>query len=149
MNDWKNADHRRAATRTFCEWLHDPANIQDRLDCTIKLSNETDPTAAYKKARELFADKGGFVREESYAPGTAPKEAIPAAVQFRVYEETELIPRDNLVTLVLPRPDQPLPTGTSFKVMKYYRCTWTPWRSRLMKPITPKLASRKKTGASH
>lgn len=132
MSDWRIEDDRRTATRNFCAFLHNPANAQDRNDCTIRTENAHNPFPVYAKAKEVFAREGGFTIEEDFPPGRAPEEAIPAAVEFRVYEERERFPRDNLVTLVLPRPDMPLPTGPSFKVSKYYRCTWTPWRSRLL-----------------
>jgi len=126
MNDWKNPDHRKSGTVAFCTFLHDPANQAVRNQCTIT-SNTTNFAAAYEMAKRVFAQQGGFVREEDYAQGQAPKQAIPSAVEFRVYEELEMIPRDNLVTIVLPRPDQPLPIGQAFDVFAIYRCTWSPW----------------------
>jgi hypothetical protein len=87
--------------------------------------------SAKAQARKIFADQGHYVKEEDYDPGQAPKEAIPRAVEFRVYEETDMLPRDHLVTIVLQRPDEPLPTGSLFDARKYYRCTWSPWTSKM------------------
>jgi hypothetical protein len=129
MNDWRDATHRRNGTEAFCKFLHDPVNLQVREGCTIA-QETTNPGAAYAKAKDVFAKQGGFVKEEDFPAGSAPKEAIPKIVEFRVYEE-DIYPRDNLVTIVLPRRDQPLPTGASFDVTDIYRCTWSPWASLL------------------
>lgn len=118
MSDWQSPDDRRTATRAFCVYLHNPANAQDRKDCTITMANVNNPSLAYAKAKEIFAREGGFA-------------TIPSAVEFRVYE-SDLLPRDNLVTIVLPRPDIPLPTGPSFDASMIYRCTWTPYRMSLL-----------------
>jgi hypothetical protein len=125
MKDWTNPNDRKAGTENFCRFLHDPANLEVRKQCTIR-KDTTDPTAAYAKAKKVFAEQGGFVREEDVTSDQDPKKAIPKAVEFRVYEETDILPRDNLVTMVLPRPDQPLP-NLSVDVRDVYRCTWSPW----------------------
>jgi hypothetical protein len=118
MSDWQNPDDRRTATHAFCVYLHNPAHAQDRRDCTITMANVNNPSPAYAKAKEIFMREGGFA-------------TIPAEVEFRVYEN-DLMPRDNLVTIVLPRPDIPLPTGPSFDASLIYRCTWTPYRTSLV-----------------
>jgi hypothetical protein len=119
MSDWQIPADRRTATEAFCIYLHNPANAQDRKDCTITTSNVNNPASAYAKAKEIFAREGGFA-------------TIPSSVEFRVYESTDLMPRDNLVTIVLPRPDIPLPTGPSFDASIVWRCTWTPYRLSLL-----------------
>jgi hypothetical protein len=104
--NWDDADARREATRAFCVFLHKPENAQVREKC------KNDP--AY--ARTVFAEQGGF-----------SPEAIPRETEFKVFESTEMLPRDRLVTLVLPSVDKPLPDPTRIDVGEIYRCTWLPY----------------------
>lgn len=151
MRDWTDETDRKDATELFCRYLHAPGqqNQIDRGACTVKPG--TDPKllpAIYAYARDIFAREGNYKKEEDFPTGQAPKSAIPMAAEFRVYEELEMHPRDELVTIVLQRPDKPLPTGAAFDPRKYYRCTWTPWTSKHKIAVKAKSVSAGKRVAS-
>jgi hypothetical protein len=98
--------------------LHRPENVEARTNC------KSDPVFA----RKLFAQLGGFCLEEELAPDEAnPIVPIPNLTEFRVFEATDMMPRDELVTLVLPSRDRPLPETTKIDTSDIYRCTWQPW----------------------
>lgn len=118
INNWDNADARRQATRAFCAYLHRPENVQAREKC------KGDPTYA----RNLFAQQGEFCLEEELTPDEAnPIVPIPKHTEFRVFETTDMFPRDRLVTLVLPPAEKPLPELAKIDIDEVYRCTWSPW----------------------
>lgn len=118
INNWDHADARRQATRAFCAYLHKPENLNAREKC------KSDP--AY--ARTLFAQLGGFCLQEELTPDEAnPIVPIPKQAEFRVFEATEMFPRDRLVTLVLPPLDKALLEPGKIDVGEVYRCTWQPW----------------------
>ena len=119
MNNWDDGNARRQATRAFCAYLHKPENAQVREKC------KNDPAFA----RALFAQQGDFRLEEEFAPdeanGIAP---IPKQTEFRVFEATDMFPRDGLVNLVLPPADKLLPEDPAkIDISEVYRCTWDPW----------------------
>jgi hypothetical protein len=118
INNWDNAEARRQATRAFCAYLHRPENVEMREKC------KSDP--AY--ARTVFAQQGGFCLEEELTPHEAnPIVPIPTQTEFRVFEATDMFPRDRLVTLVLPPRDKTLPEPAKIDIGEIYRCTWEPW----------------------
>lgn len=118
INNWDNADARRQAARAFCAYLHRPENAEAREKC------KSDPVFA----RNLFAKQGGFCLEEEITSDEANSiVSIPKNVEFRVFESTEMFPRDRLVTLVLPPRDKELPDPAKIDVGDVYRCTWQPW----------------------
>jgi hypothetical protein len=118
INNWDNGDARRQATRAICAYLHRPENSEARDKCRSD--------SAY--ARILFAQMGGFcLEEELTADESNPIVPIPKQTEFRVFEATEMFPRDRLVTLVLPPADKPLPETAKIDVGEVYRCTWIPW----------------------
>jgi hypothetical protein len=118
INNWDNADARRQATRSLCVHLHKPENAQVREKC------KGDP--AY--ARTLFAQVGGFcLEEELTADESNPIVPIPKHTEFRVFEATDMFPRDRLVTLVLPPADKILPETSKIDFGEVYRCTWVAW----------------------
>jgi hypothetical protein len=118
IKNWDSGDARRQATRAFCAHLHKPENASVREKC------KTDP--AY--ARSLFAQQGGFCLEEELTPDESnPIVPIPKQTEFRVFEATDMFPRDRLVTLVLPSRDKPLPETAKIDIGDIYRCTWIPW----------------------
>jgi hypothetical protein len=117
-NNWDDANARRRAARAFCAYLHRPENAPARERC------KTDPVYA----RTLFAQQGGFcLEEEITSDGSNPISPIPKQTEFRVFEATDMLPRDRLVTLVLPPPDKPLPETATIDISEIYRCTWFPW----------------------
>jgi hypothetical protein len=129
MNDWFDATQREEATKVFCTYLDQLANKAVRDACSVNKTNYNNPqllATASKLARDTFATQGGFVKEEDYPAGAAPKGAIPKDVNFTVYEEEDKLPRDYAVVIVLPKQGH-LPTGSSWDVFGIYRCTWSPW----------------------
>jgi hypothetical protein len=118
INNWDDADARKQATRAFCAYLHRPENAQAREKC------KGDPAFA----RNLFAQQGGFCLEEELTPDEAnPIAPIPKQTEFRVFESTDMFPRDRLVTLVLPPADKVLPETAKIDTGEIYRCTWVLW----------------------
>jgi len=118
INNWDNGDARRQATRAFCAYLHRPENKSAREKC------KSDPAFA----RNLFAQLGGFCLEEELAPDECnPIAPIPKETEFRVFEATDMFPRDKMVTLVLPPPDKPLGETAKIDIGDIYKCTWDPW----------------------
>jgi hypothetical protein len=119
MCDWDDVSARRQATRRFCEELHQPENAAQRARC------KRDP--AY--ARDLFAKLGLFYREEDIQPSGTSLTAIPRHTRFAVFDGDEIVPRDLLVTLVLPRSDKPLPESKRIDPTEIWRCTYSPYSS--------------------
>jgi len=118
INNWDDADARRQATRAFCAFLHRPERAEAREKC------KSDPGYA----RLLFAQQGGFCLEEELTPDESnPIVPIPQQTEFRVFEATDMFPRDRLVALVLPPRDKPLPEIAKIDVGDVYRCTVIPW----------------------
>lgn len=119
MYDWdEDVDARRLATVAFCRYLDDPAHAGERDAC----KNNSDI------AKKLFAKLGSFyVEGDPVQPGDEGKAPIPKKTAFYVLEDDERLPRDSMVTLVLPSRQTPLdPNLTAESV---YRCTWNPWTS--------------------
>jgi hypothetical protein len=117
MNDWNIPIERNKATYDFCAFLNDPRNEQTRKALLVTEQNWDKPVAAkkaYELAKTIFSQEGDT--------------AIPDDVEVRVYEEDRL-PRDRLVTIVLPPLGSTLPTWPRWDVFQYYRCTWSPWDS--------------------
>src|SRR3981081_2021807 len=99
INNWDNAAPGKQATHAFCAYLHRPENAQAREKC------KGDPAFA----RNLFAQQGGFCLEEELTADEAnPIAPIPKQTEFRVFESTDMFPRDRLVTLFLLPPDKKL-----------------------------------------
>jgi hypothetical protein len=119
MCDWNDMNARRQATRRFCEELHQPENAAQRARC------KRDP--AY--ARDLFARLGLFYKEEDAQPSGSSLTAIPRHTRFAIFDADEIVPRDLLVTLVLPRTDKPLPATKKIDPTEIWRCTYWPYAS--------------------
>jgi hypothetical protein len=117
MCDWDDINARREATRRFCEELHQPENAAQKARC------KRDP----EYARDLFAKLGRFFKEEDVQPNGTPLAAIPRHTRFVVFDADEVVPRDLLVTFVLPRSDKPLPPSKQIDPTEIWRCTWTPY----------------------
>lgn len=126
MNAWSIDEEgriaRARATRLFCEWLHDPANANDRKACTLPKPTPAEEDAASDAAKALFARLGEFDLEDGTHPSPP---AIPAKTKFKVYEFDPKKGRDELVTLVLPPLTAKLPDP--FVAMEWYPCTYWPY----------------------
>jgi hypothetical protein len=113
MNNWDKPSAREAAMWDFCKRMRDPANAAERERC--------------KKdrwyAKTCFA-KDWFYLEGDPAAGAF--ETIPSGVEFRVYEVDPPDKRDDMVIIILPKDNVPLPIP-DHKVRgieDVWRCTW-------------------------
>jgi hypothetical protein len=110
--NWTNLPAREKALWDFCKKMADPANAAMRERC-IK---------DHWYAKTCFAEDWFYLEGD---PAAGDFKVIPSEVEFRVYD-FDPEKRGDLVTIVLPPKDTPLPVPDQ-KVRGLeivWRCTW-------------------------
>ena len=111
-NHWDDIPTRIEATLAFADYLRkNPGE-------TPKCVNDSD------YAKKTFANGYFYLEGETQADPSNLLRPIPKNTPFRVFEYDPKTKRDELVTMVLPPPNQALQDTPAGDI---WLCSWSPW----------------------